>query len=30
LDELHHEFEKEEIANLIAEKSFEEILEYFE
>jgi len=30
LEELHHEFEKEEIANLIAEKSFEEILEYFE
>jgi hypothetical protein len=30
LEELHHEFEKEEIANLIAGKSIEEMLEHFE
>jgi superfamily II DNA or RNA helicase len=30
LEELHHEFENEEIANLIAGKSLEEMLEHFE
>jgi hypothetical protein len=30
LEELHHEFEQEEIANLIAGKSIEEMLEHFE
>jgi hypothetical protein len=30
LEELHHEFEGEEIANLIAGKSIDEMLEHFE
>ena len=29
LDELHHEFEQEEIAKLIAGKTLEEMLEHF-